>query len=341
MCCGIGRADEEVVRRAELRHERLEALGVSVGQLLRLDAERVGGVGDRLAVLIGARQEEHVLAALAVMACDRVDGDRRIRVPQVRRRVDVVDRGSHIEGHCPPRLLAHCDGTLDRSYSPSVRRRPSAPGTARSRSSPSVSPRPSQPGAAGHRRRQARAARQAPPRAAGVGRTRSMAAPTTSTISPRGALLAVVLRQLRRASAADFLVQLRQLPAHRQRAIRVALGQLLERGRESPRRLERHERLLRAREQTLPLGALAREEPDEAPALGRQGGGHERAQHRARPRQHLHRAAPLRQHARTSAKPGSEISGMPASLTRAPPALPRASAPPAHSRERVRCARGS
>ena len=97
---GIGRADEEVVGRAEQRHERLEALGVAVGELLRLDAERVRGVGDRLAVLVGPRQEEHILAALAVMTRDRVGGDRRIRVPQVRGRVDVVDRRGYVEGHC-------------------------------------------------------------------------------------------------------------------------------------------------------------------------------------------------------------------------------------------------
>ena len=115
---GIGRADEEVVRRAELRHERLEALGVLVGELLRLDPERVRGVGDGLAVLVGARQEEHVLAALAVMTRERVDGDRRVRVPQMGGRVDVVDRGGDVVGHARPRLPAECDGRRD----PPVRR---------------------------------------------------------------------------------------------------------------------------------------------------------------------------------------------------------------------------
>ncbi len=80
----VGRADEEVVARLELRRQRLEALGVAVGQLLRLDAERVRGVGHRLAVLVGAGQEEHLLAALAVVARQHVGGDRRVRVPQVR-----------------------------------------------------------------------------------------------------------------------------------------------------------------------------------------------------------------------------------------------------------------
>ena len=91
---------------SQLRRERLEALGVAVGELLRLDAERVRGVGDRLAVLVGARQEEHLLAALAVVAGHHVGGDRRVRVPEMGRRVDVVDRGGDVEGHARPRLLA-------------------------------------------------------------------------------------------------------------------------------------------------------------------------------------------------------------------------------------------
>ena len=102
----VGGADEEVVRRAELRQQRLEALGVLIGQLLRLDAERVRRVGDRLAVLVGARQEEHILAALAVVTRHRVGGDRRVGMPKVWGRVDVVDRGSHVKGHAPSRLLS-------------------------------------------------------------------------------------------------------------------------------------------------------------------------------------------------------------------------------------------
>ena len=36
----------------------------------------LGGVGDRLAVLVGAGEEEHVLAALAHVAREHVGGDR-------------------------------------------------------------------------------------------------------------------------------------------------------------------------------------------------------------------------------------------------------------------------
>ena len=96
---GVCRADEEVVGRRQLRRERFEALGVAIRQLLRLDAERVGRVRHRLAVLVRARQEEHLLAALAVVARHHVRGDRRVRVAEVRRRVDVVDGGGYVEGH--------------------------------------------------------------------------------------------------------------------------------------------------------------------------------------------------------------------------------------------------
>ena len=37
-----------------------------------VDALRLGGVGDRLAVLVGAGEEEHVLAALAMVAGEHV-----------------------------------------------------------------------------------------------------------------------------------------------------------------------------------------------------------------------------------------------------------------------------
>ena len=83
----------------ELRHQRLEALGVAVGQLLGLEPLRARGVGDRLAVLVGAGEEEHVLAALAHVAREHVGGDRRVRVAEVGLRVDVVDRGGDVEGH--------------------------------------------------------------------------------------------------------------------------------------------------------------------------------------------------------------------------------------------------
>ena len=51
---------------------------------LRLDALRLGRVGHRLAVLVGAGEEEHVLPTLALVAGQDVGGDRRVRVPEMR-----------------------------------------------------------------------------------------------------------------------------------------------------------------------------------------------------------------------------------------------------------------
>src|SRR5439155_22389748 len=95
----IGRADEEVVGDLEQGHERLEALRVAVGEPLRRDALPLGGQRHGLAVLVGARQEEHLLPALAHVAREDVAADRRVRVPEMRRGVDVVDRRGDVERH--------------------------------------------------------------------------------------------------------------------------------------------------------------------------------------------------------------------------------------------------
>ena len=55
------------------------------------------------------------------------------------------------------------------------------------------------------------------------------------------------------APAADFLVALGQLAAHRRRTLRVALGQQRQCGRHAPWRLERNERLRRVRHHALQL----------------------------------------------------------------------------------------
>ena len=102
----VGSADEEVVAGGDLRRQRLEALRVLVGELLRLDARRAGGIGDGLAVLVGAGEKEHGLAALAVVTRHHVRGDRRVGMSEMRRRVDVIDRRGHIEGHARLRLPA-------------------------------------------------------------------------------------------------------------------------------------------------------------------------------------------------------------------------------------------
>ena len=57
--------DEEVVRRLDQPHHVLELRRVPIGQLLGADPLPLGRELDRLAVLVGAGEEEHVFAALA------------------------------------------------------------------------------------------------------------------------------------------------------------------------------------------------------------------------------------------------------------------------------------
>jgi hypothetical protein len=92
-------ADEEVVGRVERPRQVTEALRVLVGELARLDAEPLGRLGDRLAVLVGAREEEDVFAALAHVPREHVARDRGVGVAEVRLRVDVVDRRGDVVGH--------------------------------------------------------------------------------------------------------------------------------------------------------------------------------------------------------------------------------------------------
>ena len=88
------------------RHQRLEALGVVVGELLRIDVLRLRGIGHRLAVLVGPGEEEHVLAALAHVAGDHVGGDRLVRVAEMGHAVDIGDGGGDVEGHEPDSRLS-------------------------------------------------------------------------------------------------------------------------------------------------------------------------------------------------------------------------------------------
>src|SRR5680860_349019 len=95
----VGGADEEVVGRVDGRHQRFELGGVAVGQLLRRHTLALGGVLDRLAMLVGAGEEEDILAALAHVAGKNVRRHRRVRVPQMGLGVDVVDRRGDVVGH--------------------------------------------------------------------------------------------------------------------------------------------------------------------------------------------------------------------------------------------------
>ncbi len=71
--------------------------GDLVGELLRRDAGGGGGALDLLAVLVGAGEEEGIVAEQAVAAGDDVGGDGGVGVADVRARVDVVDRRGEVE----------------------------------------------------------------------------------------------------------------------------------------------------------------------------------------------------------------------------------------------------
>ena len=128
---GVRRSDEEVVGGADTRGHVAEALRVLVGQLAGRRAEPLGGLGDGLAVLVGARQEEHVLAALPHVTGEHVGRDGRVRVPEMGLGVDVVDRRGDVVRHRAARLLArpgHAAAASARAIRSGARCRPASAG---------------------------------------------------------------------------------------------------------------------------------------------------------------------------------------------------------------------
>ena len=92
-------ADEEVVGRLHRRRQPPELRGHAVAELLRRQPGRLGRPRHVAAVLVRAGQEEDVIAALAVVPGQDVGGHGRVRVPEVRVRVHVVDRCGDRECH--------------------------------------------------------------------------------------------------------------------------------------------------------------------------------------------------------------------------------------------------
>src|SRR5207245_4655119 len=88
----VGRADEAVVADVQALPEPPEDAGDLVAVLLGRHALLARRALDVLAVLVGAGQEERVLALQAAGARQRVGGDRRVGVAHVGHVVDVVDR---------------------------------------------------------------------------------------------------------------------------------------------------------------------------------------------------------------------------------------------------------
>ena len=131
-----------------------------------------------------------------------------------------------------------------------------------------------------------------------------------------------MLRELGAPPAAHFLVQLRQLAAHHHGPLRVSARRA---ARASPpaAAATRTRRASRAAPPSScqQLTAGARQEAHEQPALGGQARGDQRG-HDALGPGSTSSARSAARHARTSAKPGSDTSGVPASETSATVARP-------------------
>ena len=85
----LGGADEIVVRAIEPLHHGLEQRHVAVEQLPRRQAFARRGLQHLAAVLVGAGEEEHVVAVEPHEARDGVGGDRLIGVADMRRAVRI------------------------------------------------------------------------------------------------------------------------------------------------------------------------------------------------------------------------------------------------------------
>jgi hypothetical protein len=94
---GLGGADEVVVGDVEQLPRLAEPLAGGVGVLQRAEAALVGGALHLESVLVGAGEEEDVVAGQAVPPSQRVGRHRRVGVPDVGHVVDVVDRGGDVE----------------------------------------------------------------------------------------------------------------------------------------------------------------------------------------------------------------------------------------------------
>ena len=93
----LGGADEIVVGGAERLGHRAEDRRVAVGKLLRRDAFLLGRLLHLQAVLVGAGQEEDVLAVEPLEARQRVGGDDLIGMADMRLAVRIEDRRGEVE----------------------------------------------------------------------------------------------------------------------------------------------------------------------------------------------------------------------------------------------------
>ena len=114
----IARADEEVGRGIEPGRQLAPGDGDAVGVLLRLEPLLLRDPPDLRRVLVDAGEIEGLVAPLAMVAHDHVADRGRVRVTDVRRRVDVVDRRGQVEAH-PSMIRTALRRAVRRSRRPS------------------------------------------------------------------------------------------------------------------------------------------------------------------------------------------------------------------------------
>src|SRR5215831_20264199 len=95
----VGRPNEEVVLRIDPARQLSPVFGDPVDVGLGVEALLLRDAVHLRRMLVRAGEEERLLSALAVVPNEHVRGNRRVRVPDMRRRVDVIDRCRQVEAH--------------------------------------------------------------------------------------------------------------------------------------------------------------------------------------------------------------------------------------------------
>ena len=93
----ICRSDERIMRNVQTFPELLKLRSELVTVDLRIDSGLGRGLLDFLTMLVEPCEEKHVTSAEAPIARQHVCGDRRIRMPDMRDVIDVVDGSGDVE----------------------------------------------------------------------------------------------------------------------------------------------------------------------------------------------------------------------------------------------------
>src|SRR4030095_10788836 len=107
MMARLGRPDEIVVRDVQISTHLSKAGCHLFGENFRFHSSLPRRAFDLLTVFIRSRQKEHVIAEQPSRSCDGVSDHRRIRMPDVRLGVDVVDGRRDVERIHGRRVSSH------------------------------------------------------------------------------------------------------------------------------------------------------------------------------------------------------------------------------------------